>query len=153
MKQIPYIAKDSRGLWTLYVDEKPYLMLGGEIHNSSSSSLPYMKEKVWTGVEGLHLNTLIVPVAWETIEPEEGMFTFENPSGLIDQAREHGMRLVILWFGLWKNGESTYVPEWVKADTKRFIRACYPGGVPSETISPLCQEAVEADKRAFTKFM
>lgn len=53
MKQIPYIAKDSRGLWTLYVDEKPYLMLGGEIHNSSSSSLPYMKEKVWTGVEGL----------------------------------------------------------------------------------------------------
>lgn len=63
------------------------------------------------------------------------------------------MRLVILWFGLWKNGESTYVPEWVKADTKRFIRACYPGGVPSETISPLCQEAVEADKRAFTKFM
>ncbi len=37
MKQIPYIAKDSRGLWTLYVDEKPYLMLGGEIHNSSSS--------------------------------------------------------------------------------------------------------------------
>ena len=62
MKQIPYIAKDSRGLWTLYVDEKPYLMLGGEIHNSSSSSLPYMKEKVWTGVEGLHLNTLIVPV-------------------------------------------------------------------------------------------
>ena len=153
MKQIPYIAKDSRGLWTLYVDEKPYLMLGGEIHNSSSSSLPYMKEKVWTGVEGLHLNTLIVPVAWETIEPEEGMFTFENPLGLIDQAREHGMRLVILWFGLWKNGESTYVPEWVKADTKRFIRACYPGGVPSETISPLCQEAVEADKRAFTKFM
>lgn len=92
-------------------------------------------------------------MAWETIEPEEGMFTFENPSGLIDQAREHGMRLVILWFGLWKNGESTYVPEWVKADTKRFIRACYPGGVPSETISPLCQEAVEADKRAFTKFM
>lgn len=81
------------------------------------------------------------------------MFTFENPLGLIDQAREHGMRLVILWFGLWKNGESTYVPEWVKADTKRFIRACYPGGVPSETISPLCQEAVEADKRAFTKFM
>ena len=101
-------------------------MLAGEIHNSSSSSLEYMKKEVWEKIRGLHLNTLIVPITWETVEPEEGKFDFSLAEGIIRQARDEGMYLVLLWFGLWKNGESTYVPDWVKIDTKRFQGACYP---------------------------
>ena len=82
MKTLPYLKKDDRGIMTLYVEEKPYMMLAGEIHNSSSSSLGYMKEKVWPELRGLHLNTLFVPVAWETVEPEEGSFDFSIPEGL-----------------------------------------------------------------------
>lgn len=153
MKNMPYISRDEKGIPTLYADGAPYLMLAGEIHNSSSSSLEYMREKVWPGIRGLHLNTLIVPVAWESIEPEEGTFDLSLVKGLIQQAREAEVHLVLLWFGLWKNGESSYVPDWVKKDAKRFARACYPGGVPSDTITPLCREAVLADSRAFAQLM
>lgn len=153
MKKIPYLAKDDKGIWTLYADGEPYLMLAGEIHNSSSSNLKYMKENVWPGIRGLHLNTLILPVAWETVEPEEGTFDFSLVKGILEQAREEKMRLVLLWFGLWKNGESTYVPEWVKLDPQRFQRACLPGGIPTDTITPLCEEAIKADSRAFAELM
>ena len=32
------------------------------------------------------------------------------------------MRLVLLWFGTWKNTGPSYAPEWVKTDTARFPR-------------------------------
>ena len=66
MSILPYVAEDRKGVPTLYVDGEPYLMLAGEIHNSSASSLEYMKKKVWPGIRGLHLNTLIVPVTCRT---------------------------------------------------------------------------------------
>ena len=153
MSILPYVAEDRKGVPTLYVDGEPYLMLAGEIHNSSASSLEYMKKKVWPGIRGLHLNTLIVPVTWETVEPDEDCFDFSLTEGILEQAREEKMRLVLLWFGLWKNGESSYVPEWVKRDTDRFQRACYPGGILSDTVTPLCQEAVRADQKAFRRLM
>lgn len=52
MERLPYISKDKNGIWTLYVHEKPYLMLAGEIHNSSSSSLEYMKKRYGKKLEG-----------------------------------------------------------------------------------------------------
>src|SRR5579863_4265658 len=86
----------------LIVDGKPYLILGGELHNSSSSSVDYMKP-VWPRLAALHLNTVLLPVAWETIEPEEGKFDFGIVDGLLDAARDNNLKLVVLWFGAWKN--------------------------------------------------
>jgi len=149
---IPHL-KQENGITRLYVDGKPFIALGGEIHNSSSSSLQYMDEKVWPYLRGLHLNTVIAPVFWELIEPEEGTFDFELVDGLLARAREEGVRLVLLWFGLWKNGLSSYAPSWVKKDHRTYFRARYPGGIASETISPLCEAAVAADARAFERLM
>ena len=42
---------------------------------------------------------------------------------MLGQARKHGQRLVLLWFGSWKNGVSSYAPVWVLKGTKRFPRA------------------------------
>lgn len=150
---VPYIGKNHNETDTLYVDGKPYLILGGEIHNSSFSSLEYMEKRVWPYIRSLHLNTLLVPIAWECIEPQEGIYDFSLLQGILEQARREHMRLVLLWFGVWKNGESFYVPEWVKEDTERFFRAVYRQGNTSDTISPLCEEAVEKDKQAFSKLM
>lgn len=152
MKQLPCIKKEN-GIYTLYVDGEPYVALGGEIHNSSSSSLEYMQEKVWPNLRELNLNTVVVPVFWELIEPKEDNFEFDLVDGIIEQARAENVRLVFLWFGLWKNGASTYVPGWVKKDYKKYFRACYKGGVASDTISPLCGAAVQADGKAFQKLM
>ncbi|MFP5249428.1 MAG: glycoside hydrolase family 42, partial [Acidobacteriota bacterium] len=61
---------ETRGHATqLIVDGKPFLILGGELHNSSSSSVAYMKP-IWPRLAALHLNTVALPVAGETIEPE-----------------------------------------------------------------------------------
>ncbi len=137
----------------IFVDGKLFLIRGGEVHNSSSCRLDYMEREVWPFVRDLHLNTLLVPVAWETVEAKEGVYDFSVPEGLLGQARREGMKLVFLWFGLWKNGESTYVPSWVKRDSEKYFRARYRGGLASQTISPLCEEAVQADARAFSAFM
>ena len=150
---LPHFVKDEYGFWTLLVDGAPYMGLSGELKNSSFSSLIYMKDRVWPNLRPLGLDTLVIPIAWENIEPEEGRFDFELLDGLIGQARSEGVRLVLLWFGLWKNGESMYTPFWVKRDTNRFWRARSRGGVISDTVSPLCEAAVEADARAFSRMM
>lgn len=152
-KDIPCIEKNEYGVKTLYVKGKPFLMLGGELHNSASSNLQFMEKEVWPYLRPLKLNTVILPVAWESIEPEEGAFDFSVVEGLLAQARRENVKLVLLWFGLWKNGESFYVPAWVKEDYRRFFRSRYADGHPSDTVSPLCKAAVEADKKAFAKLM
>ena len=150
---IPYIKKDDKGITTLYVNEKPFFCKAGEIHNSSASDPEYMKAHVWPALRGLHMNSVIVPVYWEMIEPEEGTFDFSSVRSLICQARGEGMKLIFLWFGLWKNAESMYVPGWVKKDTKTYFRVKKINGDLMTTISPFCKAAVEKDRKAFTALM
>ncbi len=152
MSKTPILRKKGNG-WELIVDGNPFIMLGGEIHNSSSSSLQYMEDHVWDAVTKLNCNTVIAPVYWELFEPEEGVFDFSLLDGLIAQARKHGMKLVLLWFGTWKNSFSTYAPEWVKTDVKRFFRMETHDGRKTQRISCFCDEAMKADTRAFTAFM
>ena len=152
MKELPRIEKTD-GRWQLTVDGRPMLLFSGEIHNSSASSAEYMEECVWPYLRPLNMNAVIAPVYWQLIEPREGEFDFELLDALIDQARRESMRLALLWFGLWKNGESTYVPDWVKRDQRRFFWARDSYGRPIYTISPFCDAAIEADARAFARLI
>ena len=150
---IPYVKKDEHGITTLYVDDRPFFCRSGEIHNSSASDPQYMAENVWPNLRELNMNSVIVPVYWELIEEKEGVYDFSTVDSLIAQAREEGLRLIFLWFGLWKNAESFYAPAWVKKDTKTYFRAQKVSGEPMTTISPLCTAAVEKDAAAFAKLM
>ena len=80
------------------VNSNPYIMLAGEVHNSNSSSTEAM-EPIWQKAKKLNMNTLLLPVTWEMLEPEEGQFEFRLVDGLIAQARECEMHIVFLWFG------------------------------------------------------
>ena len=149
--QLPHLEK--RGLVTqLIVDGKPFLVLGGELHNSSSSSHGYMKP-VWPQLAALQLNTVLLPVAWETIEPTEGKFDFTCVDQLLEGARENNLRLVLLWFGAWKNTYSSYVPAWVKTNTERFPRVQMSDGRSTERLSPFSKAVRDADAGAFAKLM
>src|SRR3546814_9273278 len=53
----------------------------------------------WERLAGLNLNTVLVPVSWELIEPDEGRFDFALVDGLLDDARAQHLRVVLLWFG------------------------------------------------------
>ena len=99
----------------LIVDGQPFLMLAGEIHNSTSSSLAYM-EPIWDRLAAMNLNTVIAPLYWELIEPQEGTYDFGLLDGLVEGARKRDLRLVLLWFASWKNATSSYVPGWVKTE-------------------------------------
>ena len=152
MGNLPEIKKQN-GIDTLFVHGEPFIILGGEIHNSSASSLDYMEDKVWPNLKGLHMNTVILPIYWELIEAEEGKYDFTLLNGLIAQARRNQMHLILLWFGLWKNAESMYVPGWMKQDTEKYYRARKVSGETIPTISPLCQAAVEKDAKALAQVM
>lgn len=149
---IPRIQNDN-GIPTLYVHDKPFFARSGEIHNSSSSNLDYMEEHVWPALRELNMNSVIVPLYWETMEPQEGIFDFTLLDGLIGQAREEQKHLIFLWFGLWKNAESMYVPAWMKQDTDTYFRVRKVNGESINTISPFCEAAIEKDANAFAKVM
>ena len=148
---IPHLEKHGTAT-QLVVDGKPFLMLGGELLNSSSSSLDYMRT-VWARLAAVPLNTVLTPLSWELIEPREGKFDFTLLDGLIQDARRNNLHLVFLWLASWKNGMSSYAPIWVKQNTQRFPRVVEKDGSPVEILSPLGKDSMKADARAFAAVM
>ena len=136
----------------LVVDGKPFLMLAGEVSNSSSSSLANM-DRIWTHMNELNANTVLTPVSWEQVEPSEGSFDFSLVDGLIQGARRHHLRLVLLWMASWKNGMSSYQPLWVKQDFTRFPLARRADGTPMTVLSTLSESNWTADASAFAALM
>lgn len=136
----------------LHVQGQPMLLIAGELGNSSASSATYMALH-WKRLKDMHLNTVLAPVAWELIEPVEGKYDFSSVDALIRDARAHDLKLVILWFGAWKNSMSTYVPAWVKRDQARFPRAALPNGQGVEILSAMAPATLEADQKAYAALM
>ena len=149
--RIPHLRRQGTAT-QLVVDGKPFLIRGGELGNSSASNATYL-QPFWPRFAELKLNTLLVPVYWELMEPEEGRFDFSLVDQLIAQARDSRMRLVLLWFGSWKNSMSCYAPAWVKRDARRFPRAAILDGTPQEILSPFSAANRDADARAFAALL
>ncbi len=76
----------------LIVNGKPYLVLGGETDGPSSKQRRLYGADLAEKLAAMHPNTVLVPVAWETIEPEEGKFDFSNVDGLIKGAHDNNLR-------------------------------------------------------------
>jgi beta-galactosidase GanA len=148
--ELPHLLH-SGGKHALIVDGAPFLILGAQTNNSSNYSA--MLPKVWPTVHQLHANTVEIPVAWEQMEPQEGKFDFSWVDTLLSQARNNNVRLVLLWFGTWKNTNPQYTPEWVKSDTRRFPREMKPDGSTHWVMSALGHQTLEADKHAFAALM
>jgi len=147
---MPHIEKKG-GHFAMVVDGKPFLILGAQINNSSSWARTLLK--VWPAVEDLHVNTVEAPVYWEQMEPKQGSFDFANVDLLVNGAREHHLRLVLLWFGTWKNGQDHYVPEWIKTDPQKYPREVSSYGKILDVLSPNSATNLEADKLAFVALM
>lgn len=149
-ESLPHFVTQN-GRHAFIVDGQPFLMLGAQANNSSNypSALP----KVWPAIEALHANTLEIPVAWEQIEPSEGQFDFSYVDTLVAQARTHNVRLVLLWFGAYKNTGPNYAPGWVKLNNQRFPRMIDHDGKTVYALSPHVQATLDADSRAFAALM
>ncbi len=147
----PTLTKNGAAV-QLFVSGQPFLVLGGELHNSSASDLAYM-EPVWPKLKAFSVNTVLATVSWELLEPREGHFDFRLVDGLVEQARKQQMHLVLLWFASWKNGRSSYAPMWVKTNIERFPRMQDKRGYNTDAISPFSDNARNTDAKAFAALM
>jgi len=149
--ELPHIRQEN-GTGQLIVKGRPFLILGGELGNSSAGTAA-QADVIIPKLAALHVNTILIPVAWEQIEPGEGSFDFSILDHWIETARGRNLHLVLLWFGSWKNAFSNYAPAWVKSNPKRFPRAESVDGRPLEILSTLGLEARRSDGRAFATLM
>ncbi len=136
----------------LCIDGKPYLLLAGELGNSSASSINDIK-RIFPKLHRLGLNTVLVPASWELVEPKEGEFDFTLITSIIEEARANRLKVVFLWFGAWKNSMSCYTPIWFKKEFNKYPRVQTEEGKPLEIASPFSEAVFQADSRAFEAFM
>jgi uncharacterized protein DUF5597/glycosyl hydrolase family 42 (putative beta-galactosidase) len=148
--ELPKII-EKNGRHALLVDGKPFLILGGQVHNSSA--WPAMLPKVWEAAAQLHLNTLEAPLYWEQVEPQPGKYDFSVMDTLLAQARQHYVRLVLLWFGTWKNGSNHYMPGWMKQEPAKYPNITGSKGQPVDSPSPHSKATLGADMKAFAAVM
>ncbi|MBZ5584075.1 MAG: DUF5597 domain-containing protein [Acidobacteriia bacterium] len=149
-RPIPRLEK-KEGRYALVVDGAPFLMLGAQANNSSG--WPAMLAKVWPALEYLRANTLEIPIYWEQFEPRPGQFDSTVLDAILSQARQRNIRLVLLWFGTYKNGSQHYMPEWMKLEPERYFHVIDKNGRPADSPSPFATASLEADIHAFTAFM
>ncbi|SIN68995.1 DUF5597 domain-containing protein [Chitinophaga niabensis] len=151
-KPLPSVVKKQQGKgYNLMVDGKPFLVLGAQLWNSSS--WPYIMEKTWPQLRELQCNTLEAPVYWQNVEPESGKYNFKELDSLLAGARREKIRLILLWFGSYKNGSSQYAPEWVLSRPDLYPRMKDAGGGELQLLSPVAQANLDADKKAFSALM
>ena len=139
------------GRHALFVDDAPFLVLGAQCHNSSA--WPSTLAEVWPAVADLGANTLEIPIYWEQFEPEPGRFDTSVVDTIIEQARTHRVRVILLWFATWKNGSPNYIPLWMKAQPERYPRVIGKDGRAVHSLSPHGTATLEADIRAFRALM
>jgi hypothetical protein len=149
-KPIPQLVKKD-GKFTFMVDGKPFIVLGGQVNNDSA--FPDRMERAWPKLKAMDANAVEYPVYWNEIEREEGKFDFRDFDQILRRARAEGFRVVMLWFGTWKNGAMDWAPNWVKSDVKRFPRVLDSGGKPIRVLSPHSKATLEADKKAYVAMM
>ncbi len=136
----------------LVVDGRPVILLAGELGNSSASSAEDIS-RIFPKLRRMGLNAVLVPVYWDLIEAEEGRFDFTLVDEVIRQARQNDLKVVLLWFGAWKNSMSCYAPLWFKKDSKKYPRCRTQEGKPLEIASPFSEDVFQADSRAFERLM
>jgi beta-galactosidase GanA len=148
---LPHLEKGDN-IIQLIVNGKPFLILGGELHNSSTSGTTYM-QPIWEQLKKKNLNTIVAPVYWELVEPEEGHFNFTLVDSMLAGARKQNLHLVILWFASWKNGYSMYVPSWIKNNSDKYPRAKDQNGKSLQQLSTFGEATANADAQAFKALM
>lgn len=119
----------------LLVEGKPFLILGGELGNSSAACTQDI-EHIFPKLQRMGLNTVLVPAYWDLIEPVEGQYDFTLTDKAIEQARANNLKIIFLWFGAWKNSMSCYTPLWFKTNYNKYPRAITQNGKPLEIQVP-----------------
>lgn len=149
--RIPHLEKHGTAV-RLVADGKPFLLISGELHNSTCGGLDYMRP-VWKRMKEKNLNSVIASVSWELVEPEQGKYDFSLVDSIIYGAQKENLKLILIWFGSWKNSGSIYIPSWVKKDFEKYLRVKDESGKPLEILSTFSSASSDADAEAYAALM
>lgn len=119
-KQAELVTKDNRQM--LMVDGDPFLILSFQLDCDScydgETIQVLMENAKKMGCTGVSLL-----LYWRLAEPEEGQYRMDILKCMIDCASRLDLRIVLVWFGSYKNGCMHYAPDWIIRDRERFPRA------------------------------
>lgn len=136
----------------LVVNGVPTIVLGGELANSSATSVADI-EKNFPKLEQMGLNTVAVPISWNLFEPTEDHYDYTLIDKIISQAERNHLNVIILWFGAWKSSTSCYAPVWFKRDGLRFPRMYTREGKTLECASLFSENVLAADNSALGRLL
>lgn len=145
--QIPRL-KTIDGKVRLMVDGAPYFILGMQLDCDSCYDADNMAG-LMAQAKRMGCNSVALLLYWRLIEPEMGQYDFTILDAMIAAAEKCDLRIVLVWFGSYKNGCLQYAPDWVRSDQDRFQRAWRRDGTRLEPFAcPTCKETLVADRDA-----
>jgi len=145
MEAMPHLG-ELNGHSALFVDGEPFFILSLQWDCDSCYS-PQDMDPLFPEARKMGCNTAALPLYWREVEPEEGRFDFRMLDHRIQMARANELRLVLIWFGTYKNGCLNYAPDWVKGSPRRFRRARSRSGQDLANFAcPTCREMFEKDR-------
>ena len=130
----------------------PYLLYGVHIRVDVLSDKTEIEEHFAKSAE-LGFRTVVVPVAWGTIEPQMGQYDFERVRMYYDLARKYALQIQLLWFGSNVCGTSS-APDYVNTNPALYPQ--HPGAVNAEwgTFLDLSvSETLSREKLALSKLL
>ncbi len=140
--------RDLNGRKVLFAEGQPFLILGLQ-WDCDSCFAPEIMDPLFPEAAKMGCNTAVLPLYWREVEPREGEFDLSGLDHRIEMARRNGLRIVLVWFGSYKNGCLNYAPDFVKKDTGRFRRAHKADGTALRNFScPASTETFAGDRRA-----
>lgn len=151
MKPLPRLERVA-GQPRLMVDDRPFLILGLQWGCDSCFSREEMNP-LFPHAARLGANTAALPTYWREVEPEPDRFDFSMVAERIAQAREHNLRLILLWFATWKNASNVYAPDYIRADPERYPVAVDQAGNPTISPCPNAESTWERDRNALAALM
>lgn len=150
--ELPRIEKRSDGQFQFLIDGEPFVILGLQWACESCFSKEVMNP-LFAQAARLHANTAVLPLYWREVEPKEGRYDYAMIDERIRRAEENGLRVILLWFATWKNGEEFYAPDYIRSNPKVYRYSTDREGKKLVSLCPSCEATRERDARALSGIM
>jgi hypothetical protein len=138
------VLRELNGQKVLYVDGEPFLILSFQL-NCDSCYDPARIDRLLKHAAKIGANSVALMLYWRLVEPEEGRYDMSILEAMLSSADRYGLKIVLVWFGTYKNSTIHYAPDWLIEDEKRFPRVVKKDGTTLRYVA--CQNGQETLKK------